>query len=268
MQQNNRVTPMDRTTEKELVKLAQQGNKKAYEKLFKQWLPFMYSVILKTKLKVNISDYIDDMVQECSLGFDMAIKKFDASKNKRFSTYYYHWIKRALFDFERSHTVLHHYPLGRMTQINQLEKAQKNLLHQLDREPTIAELSKYTGWSIRVVKNVQKYMFKNNVVSLDYISNTGIKAEELIPSENEDIDANLELEIMQSKIKRILAEMKPKEAYTLSALYGLNGYEPRTAVQLTRELGTSDKMVYKRTKTALERFETLARKYKLDLFVI
>lgn len=267
MDSKQQIKPMSKDEEFRLIKLAQQGDKTAYERIFKQWIPFIYGIVLKYSKKCSIQEYIEDAVQECSINFNRAVNKFDLSRNKRFSTYLYHWVRQALEDFQRRNTMGQYFPRGRVTQTNKYLTAHNNLLHQLEHKPTIEQLANYLGWSKDVVKNVQKHLFKHNMVSLDYISKAGLQADEIFSGNDYDIDSNVEMELLQNEIEKILNELNPKYKYVLAHYFGLNNYEQKSIEQMSKEFGISNKMVYRIKDSAQQRFKYLAKKYNLREFL-
>lgn len=80
----------------ELCILAQQGNLEARNALLLNNRNYIYKEVKALKDKLNLPIWVvDDMIQECTLGYIEAIERFDASRGTKFLTYADFWIKKS-----------------------------------------------------------------------------------------------------------------------------------------------------------------------------
>ena len=80
----------------ELCILAQQGNLEARNALILNNQNYIYKEVnaLKNKLELP-TGVVEDMIQECTLGYIEAIERFDASQGTKFLTYAEFWLKKS-----------------------------------------------------------------------------------------------------------------------------------------------------------------------------
>lgn len=179
----------------ELIYLIREDSEEAFDMLFNKYKPFMIKYSNKYKYKYEM----DDMLQECRLGFYKAVINYDETKDAVFSTYLYIYIKKYLLDYLKKMSksltnsvniddVPSKYIADYKTPYDEtLEKEYvifiKNFINQLDFTEAIVLELKLNGYSYKTIgdilelskkkvdnillkirKNFKKYILNNELI--------------------------------------------------------------------------------------------------------
>ena len=161
--------------EVDLAKRILEGDVQAKKELSERNLKLVVSI---AKKYVNRSSMqFLDLIQEGNLGLLKAVEKFDYTKGFRFSTYATWWIRqsitRAIADQARTIRI----PVHMVETIHRLSRVSKQLMQELGRDATNAEIAERMGISeSRVVE------ISNRKYCSRYLENS-------TPSSNRNIDS-------------------------------------------------------------------------------
>ncbi len=128
--------------EQKLGKRVAEGDEEAKKQLIEANLRLVVSI---AKRYTGHGLSFLDLVQEGNLGLIRAVEKFDYSRGYRFSTYATWWIRQAITRALADQSRLIRVPVHMVESINKIEKATKELMQELGREPSYKEIAERTG---------------------------------------------------------------------------------------------------------------------------
>lgn len=204
-----------------LAKRIQEGDQSAKDELIKANLRLVVSIAGHYNNRGML--YLD-LIQEGNMGLIKAADKFDYTKGFKFSTYATWWIRqsitRALADQARTIRI----PVHMVETINRLIRTNRQLMQDLGREPSTAEIAEAMHLSEARVQEIIK--IAQDPVSLE----TPIGEEEdshlgdFIPDDSAPAPAEAAFSALQrEQLMEVLDTLTDREKQVLCLRYGLDG---------------------------------------------
>lgn len=225
----------------QLIPLAKEGNQEAMNKVIEMNLPLVSSI---SKKFLNRGYDYEDIFQIGSIGLVKAINNFDDKFNVKFSTYAVPMIIGEIKRFIRDDGII---KVSRSvkTLARKLHFDKEALTKELDREPTIDELSKYSG----VEKEEIMFAIESSV-NMQYLYDT-IHQDDGAPvllidklSEKGEDDTDM---INRIALKEALRSLDSKSRQVIMLRY----FKDKTQVQVAKLLGISQVQVSRIEKKVL-----------------
>jgi RNA polymerase primary sigma factor len=209
-----------------------------------------------------------DLIQEGNIGLMKAVDKFEYRRGFKFSTYATWWIRqsvtRAIADQARTIRV----PVHMTETVNKLNRTSRQIMHELGREPTPAELAAKMGMPVEKVIKAQK--IAREPISLE----TPVGDEEdshlgdFIRDENAVMPLDVALHAgLRDVAGKALSGLTPREERVLRMRFGIGMNSDHTLEEVGQQFNVTRERIRQIEAKALRKMKHPTRAKQLRSFL-
>ena len=251
--------------ERELAMACAGGNEDAIRKMVNSNLRLVVSV---AREYAGRGVPVLDLIQEGSIGLLVAAKRFDYTRQTRFSTYATYWIRYGITRCILRHTAMIQVPKYTAERIRKVLSAKAFLYQTTGEQPTVAEIAAESG--IPVDKAEELLQLLPEIYSLDAPAQEaeGATAQMLL----EDIHApQPQEELVRRELTQILddllGQLDPRQAEILRLHFGLEDGTCHSLEQVSKKLGISKERARQIEQQAMKKLKKLSAGLGLEDFL-
>jgi RNA polymerase primary sigma factor len=241
--------------EKELAGRISRGDKAARDKMIESNLRLVVKI---AKRYINRGLPFLDLIEEGNMGLIKAVERFKLSKECRFSTYATWWIRqsieRALVNQSRTIRL----PVHVSDDINKMLRVTRNLVQQLNREPSVKEVATELNVTPAYVRRLMVLLKKTYSIERPMGENNDYFLIDTIEDTSTISPATLVEDVNKYElVSKWFETLSDSEKKILSLRFGLDDKDPQTLDTIGQMFGVTRERIRQIEAKSLEKLRKI-----------
>lgn len=160
-----------------------------------------YHYIFKAPYNCDAIIQKEELMQEGFIGLIKAVERYNPDTDSSFLTYANYWIHQTIKRFIENCGQTVRVPIHTQQKVYKYNQVLRHYGFTYGRDPTVYELSYYLSMTVREVEKLQKYMYRQNVISLDSPLTEDFGDDELILKDTIPDETDVEKKVIDEIVK-------------------------------------------------------------------
>jgi len=235
--------------EAELAAKIKKGDAKAREQMINANLRLVVTI---ANDYANLGLPLLDLISEGNIGLTKAVERFDPGKGAKLSTYAAWWIKQSIKRALANQSKTIRLPVHLVDKIAKVRRVSLQMSDELGREPTEDELGDELGIASEKVARLKILGIRPASLDAPLVDGDSAEFGALVGDE----DAQTQFELLRDKNLRgevdgLIAVLDDREKKIISQRFGLDGGQPKTLEDVSKDFGVTRERIRQLQNIAL-----------------
>lgn len=258
VQRLSKIPYMTAEEERNIAKLAYEGDEKAKHKLIEANLKLVITIAKKTVHMSNLP--FIDLVQEGNLGLMVAVEKFNYKLGYKFATYATWWIKQAIFKAISEQSYCIKVPVYVQETLSKFSKVKAELEQKNNSQVKNEDVAKEMNIGLDKIDRYLGAFSKSISLESEYQLNNGseVSFSEILVDEKANTEAEVEQNVLKEDLVFMISQLKERERDVVNLRYGFIDGDKKTLEEIGNIWGVTKECIRQTELRALRKLKALA----------
>lgn len=247
------LTPVE---EKELAKLAKNGDEQAKEKLIQANLRLVVAIAKKAIHMSGIP--MIDLIQEGNVGLMVAVEKFNYKLGYKFATYAGWWVKQAMFKAisEQSHCMK--IPVYIQETLSKYSKIKSVMEKESNAQVRVQDVAEKMNMDTNKIETFLSAYSKSISIEsgLEKENGRDMNFADILEDEKASVTRDVEFKNLQNDINMVVSTLKEREQEVVRLRYGLGDGDRMTLEEIGNLYGVTKECIRQTELRALKKLRS------------